>query len=80
MVRHMKSARAESGYTNFLQWRHWSKIDGLTNLASLDYKVLSIKKHQLYTNITINVGKPPDPPREDIEKEHWLWFLWFFVP
>lgn len=80
MVRHMKSGRSESGYTNFLQWRYWWKRDGLTNMASTKYKVLSIKKHPLYTNITIDVGVPPDPINEDIPKEHWLWFLWFFLP
>ena len=76
----MKSGRSENGYTNLLQWQYWWKIDGLTNMPSLDYKVLSIKKHPLYTNITINVGKPPDAPREDVPKAHWLWFLWFFIP
>lgn len=80
MVRHMKSGRSEHGYTNFLQWRYWWKKDGINSMATIKYKVLSVTKSPLYTNMTIDVGLQPDPPRTDIPEESFLWFLWFFVP
>ncbi|KAF6040981.1 hypothetical protein EB796_000698 [Bugula neritina] len=79
MVRHIKSGRSEHGYTYFLQWRHWWKIDGLNNMSITKAKVLSVTKHKLYTNITIEAGDLPDPPSLDIPTEGWLWFFWFYL-
>lgn len=80
MIRHPKSIREESAYANFLQWESWWKIDGLSNIKEVGCKVLSIKKHKLYTNITSDVGLSPEPFNDDIPQAGWLWFLWFFIP
>lgn len=76
----MKSGRSEHGYANFMQWKYWWKKDGINNMAAIRYKVLSTTKEPLYTNITVDVGPPPDPPRRDVPEESYFWFLWFFYP
>ena len=80
MVRHMKSYRSGDSYDNFMQWRYWWKKDGLSNLADIGYKVLSVNLTSLYTNITVDVGPPPPPISKDIPTESTLWFLWYFAP
>lgn len=58
MVPHVKRTRSEIRMNLLARWRRWRR-DGLNMLPKLDYSVLAVKQHDLYLNITVDVGDPP---------------------
>ncbi|KAI0240674.1 Beta-1,4-galactosyltransferase 3 [Lamellibrachia satsuma] len=58
MVRHKKRKGEAQRYDLLDLWRRWP-LDGLNSLANYNLTVLAVTEHSLYTNFTVDIGKPP---------------------
>lgn len=65
MVKHKKRLKAKGRFKLLQTWMNRWQKDGLNNVFDLGYKVLSVRKQPLFTNLTIDLGEPPDDLEED---------------
>ncbi|KAK2171809.1 hypothetical protein NP493_1025g01039 [Ridgeia piscesae] len=81
MVRHPKQWRADNGQDLFLTWRSRWRTDGLSSLDHTLYKVVSKEQKALFTQVTVDIGKPPPHPPIDarMPRESWIWCVFYQI-
>ncbi|CAH1789492.1 unnamed protein product [Owenia fusiformis] len=60
MVRHLKADRSNHGNSYFFTWRSRWKNDGINAIKELNYKVVEKTDLPVFTNISVDIGHPPD--------------------
>ncbi|CAD5120754.1 DgyrCDS9314 [Dimorphilus gyrociliatus] len=65
MVKHKKRLKAKGRFKLLKNWMNRWQKDGLSNIVDLGYKIISVRKQPLFTNLTIDIGSPPDDLEED---------------
>ncbi|XP_051513614.1 beta-1,4-galactosyltransferase 1-like [Myxocyprinus asiaticus] len=58
MIRHNRDDKNDPNPQRFDQIAHTRQTMGQDGISSLSYKVLKVEKNQLFTKITVDVGKP----------------------
>ncbi|KAJ8001001.1 hypothetical protein DPEC_G00186280 [Dallia pectoralis] len=66
MIRHTRDEKNEPNPERFERISHTQKTMDKDGLNSLEYKVVTVEKHVLFTKITVDVGEPIDEnPQEN---------------
>jgi len=65
----------------FLTWRSRWRTDGLSSLDHTLYKVVSKEQKALFTQVTVDIGKPPPHPPIDarMPRESWIWCVFYQI-
>lgn len=81
MIRHKKASRYENGNDVFFTWRSRQFKDGLNSLSPSTYRIVRLRNHSLYTNVSVDLKIPSQDVLDSRTKgprESWYWFLRFY--
>ncbi|KAA0719351.1 Beta-1,4-galactosyltransferase 2 [Triplophysa tibetana] len=62
MIKHERDKHNEPNPQRFTKIQNTKNTMRKDGISSLMYRVVSVKKHPLYTNISVEIGKPPPRP------------------
>ncbi|KAJ8406279.1 hypothetical protein AAFF_G00305100 [Aldrovandia affinis] len=62
MIKHERDKHNEPNPQRFNKIQNTKNTMKKDGISSLTYRVVQVKKHPLYTNISVEIGKPPPRP------------------